>query len=287
MSDPLLGNPLVRSYLRRLDEACAGLPYDQARELTEQITGHLEDALPPDAADADVKAELTRLGTPRSLAAEAAGITPARFPRLQPALRRVRRRLGRVRWWTWAVIAVLVPALGTGTGLLISMQTATPLFVTGVGWLYPVDQAHATQTSIMSAFQSVVPIRSRQRQGLELSVLNFSDWTQQVLGVDPHWEDGSFGDIQVTVETGPYMHMNGAAKHGTPIYYRAGATIPPHSYRFIHITWISDLCETKDGLSTFSNIPFRIRVGSVTRTEDIPLDEQTYGLAGPSQGKCG
>jgi hypothetical protein len=291
MSDTLLEHPLVRAYLRQLDEACAGLPYAQARELIEQITGHLEDALPPDAPDTDVKAELTRLGTPRSLAAEVAGITPARFPHLQPALRRVWRRLGRVHWWTWVSIAVLVPALGTGAGFLISMKTATPLFVTGVRWLYPVDQAHATQTSVDSSigeiFQSTVPIRSRERQGVELSVWNFSDWTQQVLGMDPDWDGGFFANVQVTVETGPYMHMNGAARHGTPVYYVAGAAIPPHSYRFIHVSWTADGCGLRNASTSFSDLPLTVRVGTVTRTEDIPLDQQTYVIQGPSHLKCG
>jgi hypothetical protein len=291
MSDTLLANPLVRRYLRQLDEACAGLSYAQARELVEQITGHLEDALPPDAADADVRAELARLGTPRSLAAEAAGITPARFPHLQPALRKVGRRLARVRWWTWAVIAVLVPALGTGAGFLISMETATPLSVLGTGWLYPVDQAHRTDISVDGATgtisQTTVPIRSGQRQGIDMGVTNNSDWTQQILGTDPGWDGGFFIEVQVAVETGPYMHDNGAARHGTPIYYEVGAAIPPHSYRLVHVSWTADGCGIRNASTSFSDLPLTVRVGTVTRTEDVDLDGQTFALQGPTHAKCG
>jgi hypothetical protein len=291
MSDTLLANPLVRRYLRQLDEACTGLPYAQAQELVEQITGHLEDALPPDAADADVKAELARLGIPRSLAAEAAGITPARFPHLQPALRKAGRRLARVRWWTWAVIAVLVPALGTGAGFLISMETTTPLSVAGTGWLYPVDQAHRTDVSVDGATgtisQTTVPIRSGQRQGIDIGVTNNSDWTQQILGTDPGWDGGFFKDVQVAVETGPYMHDNGAARHGTPIYYEAGVAIPPHSYRLVHVSWTADGCGLRNASTSFSDLPLTVHVGTVTRTENVDLDGQTFVLQSPTHAKCG
>ena len=47
MSAAVLEHPLVRDYLRRLDAACAALPYAQARELRDQIIAHLDEALPP------------------------------------------------------------------------------------------------------------------------------------------------------------------------------------------------------------------------------------------------
>ncbi|WP_300606129.1 hypothetical protein [Trebonia sp.] len=83
MNETVLEHPLVRDYLRALDSACAGLPAAQARELREQIAAHLDEALPPGAADAEVRAELTRPGTPGALAAEAAG------PGSRPAGRRL------------------------------------------------------------------------------------------------------------------------------------------------------------------------------------------------------
>ena len=63
MSDTVLAHPLVRSYLRALDQASANLPSEQARELRDQIAGHLEEALPPGSSDDAVRAELDRLGT--------------------------------------------------------------------------------------------------------------------------------------------------------------------------------------------------------------------------------
>ena len=45
MSGTALDHPLVRDYLRDLDQALAALPPEQASELTEQITAHLDEAL--------------------------------------------------------------------------------------------------------------------------------------------------------------------------------------------------------------------------------------------------
>jgi uncharacterized membrane protein len=62
---------LVIEYLRKLDEALVVLPSGAARELREQITGHLDEALPPGASDQEVAEALHRLGRPADLAAEA------------------------------------------------------------------------------------------------------------------------------------------------------------------------------------------------------------------------
>ena len=64
MNGTALDHRLVRDYLRELDKAMRGLPDTQARELKEQITAHLDDALQPDAGDHEVAATLRRLGSP-------------------------------------------------------------------------------------------------------------------------------------------------------------------------------------------------------------------------------
>jgi hypothetical protein len=96
MSGTALDHRLVRDYLRELDAAMRGLPPAQARELREQITAHLDDALPPDAGDQEVAETLSRLGSPAGLAAEAANGSSG--PRLALS--------SRVRWRLAAVIAV-------------------------------------------------------------------------------------------------------------------------------------------------------------------------------------
>ena len=57
MSGTVLENVLVREYLRGLSLECVSLPVAQARELREQIAAHLDEALAPDATNAEVQAE--------------------------------------------------------------------------------------------------------------------------------------------------------------------------------------------------------------------------------------
>lgn len=278
MSDTVPVRPLVREYLRALDAACASLPVAQAEELHEMIAAHLDEALPPGASDAEVRAELTRLGTPHSLAATAAG--PSRFP----VLRRLRNRARRVRWWTWTAIAVLVPALGTGVGFLISMNSAASLTSDSAGWLYHADQVRAVDITADEVTQTTVPFRSGQRQGIEILVWNNSDWTQVILGPGPNWQPFSDEPIQVTVQTGPHLNEVGTALSGGNSYLSPGA-IPPHTARWVHLTWTSDAC-MGSGEAILDWIPLQVRVGVITRTEDItPLE--AFALQGPSQGKCG
>jgi hypothetical protein len=281
MSDTVLERPRVREYLRALDVACAILPVAQAQELHELIAAHLDEVLPPSTSDAEVLAELIRLGTPRYLAATAVG--PSRFP----LLRKLGNRARRVRWWMWAAIAVLVPALGTGAGFLTSMKSAIPLNVLGTGWLYSVDQAHEVDTTADGVTQTTVPVRSGQRQGIEFGVWNNSDWTQLILGVGPRWALGSRpGETEVSVQSGPHLNQVGAPLSGTS-YYASPGVIPPHSYRFVRVTWISDMCEQGNGESITDDIVLRVRVGVITRTEDLPLDGQVFALQGPSHDGCG
>jgi hypothetical protein len=279
MSDTVPERPLVREYLRVLDAACASLPVAQAEELHEMIAAHLDEALPPGASDAEVRAELSRLGPPRSLAATAAG--PSRFP----VLRRLRNRARRVRWWTWTAIAALVPALGTGAGFLISMNSAAPLTSDSAGWLYRADQVRAVDTSADAVTQTTVPVRSGQRQGIVILVVNNSDWTQVILGPGPRWYPFGYEPVQVTVQTGPHLNEVGTALSGGSSYVSPGA-IPPHSARLVHLTWTSDACMGGSGEAILDEIPLQVRVGVITRTQDITPVE-AFALQGPSQGKCG
>jgi hypothetical protein len=253
MSDTVLGQPLVREYLRALDEACATLPYDQARELHEQITGHLEEALPPGTSDAEVRAELDRLGRPRAIAAAAAGPVPP------TAGRKLRNRLGRVRWWTWAVTGLVIAVLGTGSGFLTSMNTAPQLIASGeIGWLYPADQSVAVITTAGDVTQTAVPYRFGQQQGIVAELVNDSDWTQRITGVAPDWGFGALpGESQVTT-----------------------VAVPPHSSRLVHVWWTSNECMGANGGVGRPDIELLARVGTITRTEDIQLQD-SFLLTGP------
>jgi len=201
MTDMVLENALVREYLRALSLECISLPVAQARELREQIAAHLDEALPADATNDDVQAELARLGSPRSLAA-AAG--PARFG----GWRRLRNWLSHVRWWGWALLALVVAMASTGAGFFDS-----------------------------------------------------------------------------TGESGPHLNKVGDPVSGSR-YYASPAVIPPHSFRWLRVTWISQVCLVADGYTWFGDIPFLVRVGAITKTEDVTLDGQNFALAGPSTKHC-
>ncbi len=108
MSGTALDHRLVRDYLRELDAAMRGVSAAQARELREQITAHLEDALGPYAGDQEVAAALRRLGSPADLAAEAGAASGSPGPRSALSSSRMRRRLAAVI----AVPAVIAAVLG-------------------------------------------------------------------------------------------------------------------------------------------------------------------------------
>jgi hypothetical protein len=277
----VLDHPEVREYLRLLDLATASLPGPQARELREQISAHLEDALSAAASGEEVRAELRRLGPPRGLAWEAEGPLP------HPALTRLGRRLRRVRWWAWTAIAVIVAAVVTWAAFMISMDSAPPLTGRPYGWLYPQDQKHAVNTSAFTTFQSTVQVRLHQQQGIGVYVANSSDWTVTVLGPDPHWIPiGWDSPVRVLVETGPHLDQGGGPLKSAS--FVSAGSIPPHSLRLLKLVWTSEGCQQKGGSSIIDELTLQVRVGIVTRTETIPLNP-VFALEGTaaSQALCG
>lgn len=117
MSGTALDRRLVRDYLRELDAAMRGLPAAQARELKEQITAHLDDALRPDADDEEVATILSRLGSPADLAAEAWAASGSSGPRFALGSRRM-------RWRLTAVIAIPIVAAVALCALQISSDAS-------------------------------------------------------------------------------------------------------------------------------------------------------------------
>jgi hypothetical protein len=269
MSDTVLEHPLVRDYLMRLNIACAYLPLPQARELREQIAAHLDEALPPGATTEEVRTELSRLGSPRSLAADAAG------PGRRTAVRRLLGLLGRVRWWAWVAIAALV-ALAASALTYTVLALSVTMEQGPVGdWYYPQDQARSKLTQQLIT-QYTVPERFGQQQGIEFSVFNNSDWTQTVVGFDPNWHPFGSSSVQVAVGSGPCAAA-GDCEEG-PVRWSSSGSIPPHSYRLLRLVWKSDWCLNAgtggsvlaEGTS-IQELMLTVRAGIFTRTEKIPL----------------
>jgi hypothetical protein len=277
MSDTVLEHPLVRDYLRELNIACAYLPVAQARELREQLAAHLDEALPPSAATEEVTAELSRLGSPRALAADAAG------PGQRPLVRRLRHRLGHVRWWAWAALAALVALAGSALTYALLALDATMMEGPVGTWYYPQDQARSAPTGAGLTMQFTAPERFGQQQGIEISVLNTSDWTQTVVGAGPRWSPFGSSSVQVAVGSGPRADT-GASTAG-PVRWSSPGTIPPHSFRLLRVVWKTSLCLDAGSETSIQDLVLTVHVGIFTRTEKIRLSD-TWVLAGVSSPAC-
>jgi hypothetical protein len=279
MTGSALDHPLVRDYLRDLDSAFAALPAEEARELREQITAHLDDALRPGSDDQEVVLTLLQLGSPSNLAAEASAGTAGggRRPR--------RARLGwpRLGWLGWTLTAGAVVIVAAVSGYLIAVDTAAPIqFASASTWWFPRDSARAVDTQADGAEQTAIPIRSGQEQGFAITVDNPSDWTQTVLGPAGYGNSPGSLTAQISVATADPDHGGGVF---LPLHYKLPESIPPHQTRALRVLWTSTACLGKGGSQGINKVTLRVRVGTFTRTETIQLPEGFF-VSGPSQGRC-
>jgi hypothetical protein len=283
MSAAVLENPLVRDYLRRLDAACASLPAAQARELRDQIVAHLDEALAPGADDAEVSAELARLGAPADLAAEAAG--PARLS----TARRLRNRLSRLSWRARTLIVVLavlivVPVAGAAF-YLNSVLSAAPLLQGGLGmWWFPQDQNSrgASESTAADVTQLSVPERWGEQQGIVVGVYNDSNWTQAIIGLGGPWAQPlPFSLSPVLVAVGSDPEVDEGDMWSAQTRWDLPGVIPPHAYRLLRILWTSHVCLSPGASMIVQEVTLRVRVGLITRTEDLHL-QTAWAITGIS-----
>ncbi len=93
-----------------------------------------------------------------------------------------------------------------------------------------------------------------------------------ILGADPRWGFVIFSDVQVEVESGPHLNRVGDPITGSRSYVSPGV-IPPHSFRRLLVSWTSEICPGNGGENITTDILLRVRVGMITRTEDLSLNE--------------
>jgi hypothetical protein len=299
MSGTALEHRLVRDYLAQLDVALGGLPSAKARELRSQIAGHLEEALPPDASDEDVAAVLHQLGRPADLAREAqAGAASGVGAAVAAAARRGWVRIIRSRLRTKLIVVLLALLLATGTTYLSTFLSAPlPDYAGEFAWWYPQDYNHEVDSTADGAQQTTVRIRSGQWQGFAIGIYNSSSFTETIIGPpageDAPWDSPNGGTQPPRIEV---SSPDRALDHGGFIrnvaFESLPVSIPPHQYRLLRITWITDVCilgGTKssnmlnDGYQSIDSIYLRVRIGWFTRTDVMPLD-MAVALAGPSHG---
>ena len=287
MSGTGLDHPLVRDYLRELDNAFAVLPAEQASELREQISAHIDDALGPESGEYEIAGVLRQLGQPGTLAAEAATAQAARPDTLAPRAGQAGRRLlswaGRLGWRGRAAIAAAVIVVSSTIGYVVSAETAAPLYFDGLStWWYARDSRHEITTEADGAEQTTVPIRSGQRQGFAVNLVNSSGWTQTVLGAAANTISPGGPEFQLSVASTDPDHGGGDVHDRG---YALPGSIPPHQERVLRMIWTSTSCLDKGVSQGIDQLVLRVRVGLLTRTEVISLG-QGWAVAGPSHGPC-
>src|SRR5215469_10708297 len=276
MTSTTPGHPLVRAYLGELATALAALPPNRANELMDQITTHLEDTLPPGAEEQEVAEVLRRLGQPADLAAEAAG-------RGGP---RRRRKLG-PPWLPWSVSA-LIAVVVLGAGYLIAIESAPALQPAGASiWWYPLDVRRGVWISEPTG-ESVIstPIRSGQMQGFVVTIRNPSDWTQTVLGPAAGFvTPGGPVGIQIAV-AGYNRNIDEGGMTINGLSFASPGSIPPHQIRALRVLWRTTICQEQGASMLVNRLDLRVRVGGITRTEVVTLDDY-WTLSGASApGVC-
>ena len=292
----------VRAYLEELETALRVLPAPQAAELMEQITAHLDEALPPGSSEAAVVVVLRRLGSPAKLAAEAqsaakldadapstanlgagARSTPnldAESPEAAPSrtpARPLRHRFSRRGWSAIVAGIALVCVLSTFLGLYLTTPSIT---LGGLStWWFPQDQAAAVLSSTLGAEASTVPARREQWQGFVVEVENPSGSAQTILGAAPSSDSptaligmGGVADVEVGVST--YANYTGAASDVQGMHFTTQQTLEPGQFRFIRVLWKTDSCSLSSGAVTTGSdqLNLEVQVGLFSRQEDLTLD---------------
>jgi hypothetical protein len=146
--------------------------------------------------------------------------------------------------------------------------------------------------------QNTTPVRSGQRQGYVIEILNPNNVTETIVGDGQGptgWNNPGSPHEQVAVSRS-YGHIgNGfaGARYGAkrPPSFGLPVSIPPGQARLVRVLWTSTICLSKGESQGINTLSLRVRVGWFTRTESIPQEE--WDLVGPSHpensasGRCG
>ena len=195
--------------------------------------------------------------------------------------------LVRVSRRTWIKFGAAVVVTGIVAGYLVCSLAAGSLEVGPQSrWWYRQDYTREVTTIADGATQTTVPIRSGQRQGFAVGISNPTDVTETIVGV-PGPGGGSVSPAAQTAQVAVSVPNKDINRGGfvTNIRFTLPGVIPPHQFRLLRVTWISDVCLEHGATSVMDQISLRVRVGWFTRTEDVPL-LQGWGVSGPSQGSC-
>lgn len=269
-------HPQVAEYLRQLEAALRMVPAARASELREQIAAHLDDALPPGATDEEVTRVLKELGRPSDLAAEAVA-TAGKRP--WPA---------RVGWRAWTAVTAVVLVLAAVASYLAVMLSAAPLSAAGDnGWWYKQDGSRAVRSTADGVNQTAVPIRPGHQQGFLIMLYNPSGQTQTVVGVTGYGGSLGCSTMHIGVSPDDWIRFPGQPPLPGPhqMRYRLPGVIGPHRQQLMRVLWTSRAnCLDQGSDLAMDHIALQVRVGLLTRTENIQLTE-AFDLSGRSSAR--
>jgi hypothetical protein len=271
-----LDHPLVARYLHELDVALAELPPESAAELCEQLRAHLLDALSDGGDDDDTVREVLAALGPAALvaiaAAEPGSGRVGQGSRRPPFTSRVAARAKQMPLRAWVSLAAVAFAVGGPTGTLIYWQAQPAVTaIDGFAWWSPKDAMHSVWTQADGATQDTVPLRPGHIQGFAVFVYNPSDVSQRILGAPADSiSPGAPVPPQIAVSSTGSVRLSGEPHW---VEYRAGGTIPPHSYRWLRVLWRSYQCylQGPGGSQGTDAVTLRVKVGWITRTEVVSL----------------
>ena len=61
---------------------------------------------------------------------------------------------------------------------------------------------------------------------------------------------------------------------------------PPHSFRRVEVSWTSEICPGNVGENITTDILLRVRVGVISRTEDVSLNQAFVVTGGKTSPTC-
>ena len=272
----VLAHPAVATYLDELDRALRGSSAPHAGDLRDQVRAHIEDALAPDATDAEIEATLARLGRPERLAVgedEPPATVVYAIPSLTVWLRHRHRSF-------WAAIVAAVALLIAATVAVTVETHVAPMEATcfPCAFAFPQDRLHMRDPSAFDLNHMIVTQRFGEDQAISFALYNPSRYAQVVSGgvLDaPSLEPQSL-DIS-TVGPG---HENPIGEW--PRHFTTGdVSVPSHSYRQVVMHLVQDQCALPGNTMTYRSVELKVVTLGVTRTDNAQIGE-SFTIVGSS-----
>jgi hypothetical protein len=276
--------PAVEKYLADLDKALTHISTQHARELRQQVREHLEDALSPDATDAEVEATLTRLGPPGDLMT-ADPEPPARVVYTRPSIAGWLRQRPRGFWAAIvAVAAVLIAAT-----VLVTIEThIAPMEADchPCAYAFPEDRLHLLDPPVFDYNHMIVNQRFGQDQAMTFTLYNPSRYTQVVqggqIGLSPAETDEPMSLDIATVSQEPRQLEQEWPRHFTT----HGVAIAPKAYQQVVLHWVQNVCREPSSTSKFGGLDLQVKTLGITRMESVTIGEEFDIITPGGRGRC-